>query len=318
MTSAPPCELSFVVPVYNGAATVAGVVKRIEEAFDDVDHEIVLVNDGSGDDSESVCRGLTRQAGGKIVFLQLARNFGEHAAVLAGLNNTRGRYAVILDDDGQNPPEQARLLYDAIRAGGDDVVYGRYRVKRHGLWRNLGSWVNDRAANWMLKKPPSLYLSSFKILNRFLIDEITRYRGSFPYIDGLILRATASLGQVDVEHRSREGGPSNYTLRKLLRLWTNMFLNFSIAPLRLSALLGVFTSVMSLFLLVAVVIDKLYINPEVTVGLPTVLVTITFFAGVQLVILGTVGEYLGRLFMDHSGSPQFVIRYLRDGSETDE
>jgi undecaprenyl-phosphate 4-deoxy-4-formamido-L-arabinose transferase len=305
-----PVELSFVIPVYNGSRTIGAVVERIHDLYADLSFEVVLVNDGSRDDSEQVCRDLAERHPESVTFVHLARNFGEHAAVLAGLNHAAGAHAAVLDDDGQNPPEEVRKLYDEIRAGRRDVVFGRYRVKHHGWLRNLGSRLNDRMANVMLKKPPELYLSSFKIMNRFVVDEITRYQGAFPYIDGLILRATANLGQVDVEHRQRVGSPSGYTLRKLFRLWTNMFLNFSILPLRLSALLGLVASMTSLLLLVAIVIDKLYINPGVTVGLPTVLATIVFFAGVQLVILGTIGEYLGRLFLDHSKSPQFVVRYV--------
>jgi undecaprenyl-phosphate 4-deoxy-4-formamido-L-arabinose transferase len=303
-------ELSFVIPVYNGSRTVGAVVERIHDSYRDLDFEVVLVNDGSQDDSERVCRDLHRRWPETVVFAHLARNFGEHNAVLAGMSLSRGAYVAVLDDDGQNPPEEVRRLYERIREGGFDVVYGRYASKRHGFLRNLGSRFNDRVANWMLGKPRELYLSSFKILDRFLVRQITRYEGAFPYIDGLILRTTRNVGQVDVEHRERTTAASNYDLRRLFLLWLNMFLNFSITPLRLSALLGVVTSLASVLLLVAIVIDKLYVNPEVTVGLPTVLVVVVFFAGVQLMILGMVGEYLGRLFLDHSKSPQFVVRYV--------
>jgi undecaprenyl-phosphate 4-deoxy-4-formamido-L-arabinose transferase len=311
-------EISFVIPVYNGSRTIGGVIERIHDLYGDLEFEVVLVNDGSEDDSERVCAELARRFAETVTFVHLARNFGEHAAVLAGLNHAHGKFVAILDDDGQNPPEEVRRMHREIRDHRWDVVYGKYRVKHHGWFRNLGSRFNDRVANVMLDKPPGLYLSSFKILNRFVVDQITRYTGSFPYIDGLILRTTGNLGQIEVEHREREGAPSTYTLRKLVRLWLNMFLNFSITPLRISALLGMFTSFISLFLLVAIVIDKLYINPDVTRGLPTVLVIVVFFAGVQLVILGTIGEYLGRLFLDHSKTPQFVVRYVKRGESAGE
>jgi len=304
-------DLSFVIPVYNGSRTVGEVVRRIHELYADLRFEVVLVNDGSRDDSETVCRELAERHPDTVTFLHLARNFGEHSAVLAGLNHAAGAHVAILDDDGQNPPEEVRRLYDAIRAGGQDVVYGRYRAKRHGWLRNLGSRFNDRVANVMLGKPRELYLSSFKILNRFTVDEITRYTGAFPYIDGLILRTTRNLGQIDVEHLRRENAASGYSLGKLFRLWLNMFLNFSVTPLRVSALLGFFTSFVSIILFVLIIIDKLFINPDITHGLPTLLVIVVFFAGVQLVILGTIGEYLGRLYLDHSKSPQFVVRYVK-------
>jgi undecaprenyl-phosphate 4-deoxy-4-formamido-L-arabinose transferase len=307
----PVVELSFVIPVYNGSQTLPAVVERIHALYAGMDFEVVLVNDGSRDASEATCNALLEKHPDTISFVHLARNFGEHNAVLAGLNHARGAYVAVLDDDGQNPPEEVRRLYDAIRTGHHDVVYGRYRAKQHGRLRNLGSWFNDRMANWMLGKPPELYLSSFKVMNRFLVDEITRYRGAFPYIDGLILRATSNVGQTEVEHRTREASTTNYDLRRLFLLWLNMFLNFSILPLRLAALLGLVTSLLSILLLVGIVVDKLYLNPDLTVGIPTILVTVVFFAGVQLMILGMVGEYLGRLFLDHSKHPQFVVRYVR-------
>jgi len=309
MTPGP--ELSFVIPVFNASRTIGSVVESIHSLYSDLDFEVVLVNDGSRDDTETICRELADRHPETVTFVHLARNFGEHNAVLAGLNHSTGSFVAVLDDDGQNPPEEVRRMFDEIKARGYDVVYGRYRVKRHGWFRNLGSRFNDRIANIMLKKPPELYLSSFKVMNRFVVDEVTGYKGAFPYIDGLILRTTRNLGQIDVEHRDRDDAVSNYTLRKLFLLWLNMFLNFSITPLRVAALVGTFSALASLFLLVAIVIDKLYVNPDVAVGVPTVLVTIVFFAGVQLVILGTIGEYLGRLFLDHSGSPQFVVRYVR-------
>ena len=311
-TLEPQTELSFVIPVFNGSRSVAGVVEKIYELYSDLCIEIVLVNDGSGDDSEKICRALHEKHPGNLTFVHLARNFGEHNAVLAGLHHATGNYVAVLDDDGQNPPEEIRRMYDAIRDEGFDVVYGRYRVKRHGFLRNVGSRFNDRMANVMLQKPADLYLSSFKVMNRFTVEEVKRYRGAFPYIDGLILRTTRNLGQVDVEHQERDDSSSNYTPRRLFLLWLNMFLNFSILPLRLSAAVGALASLSSLFLLAAIVIDKLYVNPEVAVGIPTVLLTVVFFSGVQLFILGAVGEYLGRLFLDHSGTPQFVVRYAQE------
>ena len=305
----PPADLAFVIPVFNGAKTVPGLVDQIHDLYADVDLEVVLVNDGSRDNSEQTCRAIREKYPETLTFVHLARNFGEHNAVLAGLHHTTAAYVAVLDDDGQNPPEEVRRMYDAIRAQGADVVFGRYRVKQHHRFRNLGSWFADKVANMMLNKPKDVYLSSFKLMNRFIVDEITSYSGAFPYVDGLILRATDNLAQVEVEHRGRADSHSNYTLRKLFLLWLNLFLNFSITPLRFSALLGVVTSFSSVLLMVAVVIDKLYINPDVGIGIPTVLITIVFFAGIQLMILGTVGEYLGRIFLDQSGSPQFVVRY---------
>lgn len=304
-------ELSLVIPVYNGSETIVAVVEEIRSALAGLSHEIVLVNDGSSDASEAVCNRLAARYPETVTFVQLSRNFGEHAAVLAGLRRTRGRYVATLDDDGQNPPDQIPLLLDYARAHDLDVVYGRYREKRHSRLRNWGSWFTNAVATVVLKKPPELYLSSFRVMSRFLVKAVTRYRGPYPYLDGLILQATQRIGQIEVEHRQRQGGRSGYNLRRLLRLWSNMFLGFSIAPLRLATLGGMAVSLLSFVLLVAIVVDKLFFSPNVTVGIPTVLVCLTFFAGVQLWVLGMVGEYVGRVFLQLHGKPQAVVRYER-------
>ncbi|MBN2197339.1 MAG: glycosyltransferase family 2 protein [Polyangiaceae bacterium] len=309
---AEPPSLSFVIPVYNGAHTVGDVVKRIHSVFAGQSFEVILVNDGSADDSEAACRELRKLHRDTVTFVHLARNFGEHSAVLAGLSRTRGAYVAVLDDDGQNPPEEVPKLLAAAKRHRWDVTYGRFRVKRHSWVRNFGSQFNDRLANVMLKKPRDLYLSSFKLMDRFVVREILRYRGAFPYIDGLILRTTRNVGQVEVEHSARQAASSNYTLRKLIWLWLNMFLNFSILPLRVAVVLGLGASGISLPLLILILIDKLFITPGVTLGIPTVLATVVLFSGVQLVVLGLIGEYLGRLFLDHSQAPQFVIRYIQE------
>jgi undecaprenyl-phosphate 4-deoxy-4-formamido-L-arabinose transferase len=175
----------------------------------------------------------------------------------------------------------------------------------------LGSQLNDWMATWMLQKPKDIYLSSFKVMNRFVVDEVTRYRGPFPYIDGLIYRVTTNIGQIAVEHAARTHGQSGYTLRKMLGLWLNMFLGYSIAPLRTFVFLGLATSLISITLLIAIIVDKLWINPNIPHGIPTLIVSIAFFSGVQLVILGTVGEYVGRIFLEQNGRPQYIVRFRK-------
>lgn len=310
MSLSPPPELSFVIPVYNGRRTIAGVVEDIRKAFDHTRFEIVLVNDGSEDDSEAICAALAENSGGTILFVQLSRNFGEHSAVLAGLSQARGDYVAVLDDDGQNPPKEVVPMLAELKRGNYDVVYGHYIEKKHSWFRNLGSSFNDRVATLMLRKPKNLYLSSFKVMNRFVVREIIKYHGPFPYADGLIYRTTRKIGQVPVEHRASTDGPSRYTLHRLVSLWLNMFLNFSIVPLRLSVYVGLLASCFSLIALLLILIDKIWLTPNVTHGIPTVLGAIAFFSGIQLMILGLVGEYLGRLYLGHTGTPQYVVRYV--------
>ena len=304
-------ELSLVIPVYNGRNTIGPLVEQIVKIFGSTSFEVVLVNDGSSDDSESVCAELTRRFPQNVTFVHLSRNFGEHSAVLAGFAQSRGKYIAVMDDDGQNPPEEVVRMLDEIKRKNYDVVYGHYIQKRHSWFRNLGSRFNDRIATLMLHKPRDLYLSSFKVMNRFVANEITKYRGPYPYTDGLIYRVTRNIGQIPVEHRETLGGASRYTLRGLIRLWLNMFLNFSIKPLRLSIYVGLLTSCLSVLALIFIFIDRLWITPNVTLGIPTVLGTIVLLSGIQLMILGLVGEYLGRLYLDQTGTPQYVVRYVR-------
>ena len=262
-------------------------------------------------ESVTVCVRLAEKFPQNVTFVHLSRNFGEHSAVLVGFTEARGRYIAVLDDDGQNPPEEVVRMLDELKRKNYDVVYGHYIEKKHSWFRNLGSRFNDRIATLMLHKPKDLYLSSFKVMNRFLINEIIKYHGPYPYTDGLIYRVTRNIGQIPVEHRASQSGQSRYTLRRLVRLWLNMFLNFSIQPLRISVYVGLLASCLSIVALVAILIDKLWITKNVTLGIPTVLGSIVFFAGVQLMILGLVGEYLGRLYLDHTGTPQYVVRYVR-------
>jgi len=311
-------EVSLVIPVYNGSRTVGGLVEHIAKVFGSTSFEIVLVNDGSADDSEQVCAQLAQRFPQMVTFVHLSRNFGEHNAVLAGFSQTRGRYVAVLDDDGQNPPEEVIRMLDELKRKKLDVVYGHYIEKKHSWFRNLGSRFNDRIATLMLHKPKDLYLSSFKVMNHFVVGEIVKYRGPYPYADGLIYRVTRKIGQIPVEHRTSLSGPSRYTFRKLVRLWLNMFLNFSIKPLRISVYVGLLAACFSVVLLVGILIDKLWITPELTVGIPTVLGSIVFFSGIQLMILGLIGEYLGRLYLDQTGTPQYVVRYtMRAGESTE-
>ena len=301
-------SVSIVIPVYNGAQTIGPLVEKLVEHYGQRWRlEIVLVNDGSQDDSRAVCRELARSHPNLVRFLHLSRNFGEHQAVLAGLTHSSGQAVVVMDDDFQNPPEEVAKLVACLREEDRDVVYGGFRSKQHSLFRNLGSKFNDLVACWMLKKPRGLYLSSFKCMNRFLVEQVCRYHGPFPYLDGLILRVTRNIGVVEVEHKERAAGRSGYTFRKLIRLWLNMFTNFSIMPLRLAAVIGLVFSFLGVVGAVGVIVEKL-LYPDIPVGYPSIVVTVLTFSGIQLMVMGVAGEYVGRMFLAQNETPQFVVR----------
>jgi undecaprenyl-phosphate 4-deoxy-4-formamido-L-arabinose transferase len=308
MNSSPDKLISIVIPVYNGALSIGRLadelVDRLSAQFN---IEIVLVNDCSPDNSEEACIAIANKYPGYVSFYSLAKNVGEHNAVMAGLNQATGDYSVIMDDDFQNPVSEVIKLVDFMATNDYDVVYTFYDEKKHSLLRNLGSRFNDKVANLMLKKPKDLYLSSFKIINRFLINEVIKYDLPYPYIDGLILQCTSKIGKIKVTHSERQKGKSNYTVRKLVRLWLNMFTNFSILPLRMATILGFIFSIIGFLIGVNAVIEKIY-NPNVPQGYTYLIIVISIYAGVQLIAIGMVGEYLGRMFMSHNGKSQFLIR----------
>jgi glycosyltransferase involved in cell wall biosynthesis len=269
--------------------------------------EIVLVNDNSPDHSEAVCISLFKENPGIVRLYSLARNVGEHNAVMAGLNQVSGDYIAVMDDDFQDPISEVVKLLDYATRNDCDVTYAYYKKKQHSLFRNLGSWFNGKVANFMLDKPKNLYLSSFKVMNRFIVKEIIKYELPYPYIDGLILRTTDKIASISADHHERRAGRSGYTLRKLIRLWLNMFTNFSILPLRISFVIGVLTSTLGLVFAALTFIEK-FSNPNMPVGYASVIIAVLIFAGIQLVSLGVIGEYVGRIFLSQSRKPQYTIR----------
>jgi undecaprenyl-phosphate 4-deoxy-4-formamido-L-arabinose transferase len=271
------------------------------------EYELVLVNDGSPDDTLERVQEIIPTMPVHVTLVDLARNFGEHAAVLEGFRHARGRWIVNLDDDLQNPVSEALKLVEHLRNTGADVVYSFYDRKRHHWFRNFGSWLTNRMAVFMVGKPEDLYLSSFRAMNRALVDRITAYTGPYPYVDGLILGATNRIERLKVAHVHRKAGQSGYTLRRLARLWMNMFFNFSVMPLRLASVLGAVLCVVGLVLLISVLIEHFFTNVK-SVGWGSLMAAVAIFSGSQLLILGVLGEYVGRAYMTVSRKPQSLVR----------
>ena len=301
-----PFALSIVVPVYNGSASIGELVAALEKLNVEGGHEIVLVNDGSPDNSLSVCRELVARATVPITLVDLARNYGEHNAVMAGLRHARGSHVITMDDDLQNPPEEVERLLAFAQESGREVVYTYYDEKQHSGWRNLGSRFTNWVAGFVLDKPKGFYLSSFRCMSAFVVREITRYDGPFPYVDGLILQVTQDIDRLLVRHLPRAVGRSNYTLRRLLRLWMSMFVNFSVMPLRISTLTGFALSVLGAIGGFLAVGEAIFYTPPP--GWASLMAAVMVLSGVQLMILGIIGEYLGRLYLTANGKPQSVVK----------
>ena len=301
--------LSIVVPVYRGANTIGRLVEALSALQPAGGLEIVLVNDGSPDNSGDVCRDLLRHASVPLTYVEHARNFGEHNAVMTGLRHSRGAYVITMDDDLQNPPEEVIRLYDHARLGNWDVVYTHYAIKQHAGWRNLGSQFANAVADRLLDKPRGLYLSSFRCMSALVVQSVTRYTGPYPYVDGLIMQVTQRIDSIEVQHLPRIEGRSNYNLQRLVRLWLNLATSFSLAPLRLAIYAGVFMALLGAAGAVATIAEVL-IWRDTPSGWASTMTVLLLVGGVQSMILGVLGEYVGRTFLSANGKPQGTVRSI--------
>lgn len=303
-------KISFVIPCYRSSETLPGVVAEIEETMQklpDYRHEIVLINDCSPDDTFETIRRLCRE-NKRITGINLARNFGQHAALMAGFHHVSGDIAICLDDDGQTPACEADRLIRAIEEGAD-VAYARYAHKHHSGFRNFGSRVNELMTRVMLGKPKDLYVSSYFAARKFVVEEMLHYENSYPYVIGLVLRTTKNIVNVDVNHRDRQAGESGYTMKKLLALWFNGFTTFSVKPLRIATAAGVVCAVCGFLYGIYTIIKKIFIQPPgLVTGFSALMSVIVFMGGMLMLMLGLVGEYMGRVYISMNSSPQFVIR----------
>ena len=302
------CTLSIVVPVYRSAQILPQLVDQIHaemckegwvESF-----ELLLVNDASTDSSWEVIRSLAL----KYTFIKgisLRRNFGQHNAIMAGLNYVNGDFVILMDDDLQHPPN---AIGDMVRAltEGYDVCYTNYLNRQHVIWKKLGSRFNDWVATHLLGKPKGLYLSSFKAIRKEVVEEIVKYDGPYAYIDGLILDVTRFITTIPIEHQARHEGEGNYNLRRSFSLWMKMATSFSVLPLRLASYAGFALAVLSLVMIAFIIVLKI-LHPEYPRGWTSLIATVLFIGGIQTLCIGMMGEYLGRTYLKLNNKPQFVV-----------
>ncbi len=300
--------VSFVIPCYCSEQTIGKVVEEINDAMramPQYQYEIILVNDASPDNTFGVIRRLC-EGQKNVCGVNLAKNFGQHAALMAGFRYVHGDIIVCLDDDGQTPAAEVGKLLAGIEEGAD-VVYAKYAHKQHSGFRNFGSKVNEWMARALLDKPKEISVSSYFAAKRFVIEEILRYSNPYPYVIGLVLRTTKKIVNVEVTHRAREVGTSGYTVGKLLALWFNGFTAFSVKPLRIATVIGMAFACIG-FLYGIYTIIKKFVNPDVVIGFSAMMSATVFFGGVILLVLGIIGEYIGRIYISLNNSPQYVIR----------
>lgn len=303
------CKYSFVIPCYKSSLTIKKVVAMTSEEMDKLNknnYEFILVDDCSPDNGETVkvLRELAEQFQ-YIKVIELAKNVGQHNAIMAGLNNCNGDVVIGMDDDGQTHPSQLSILFDKFEEG-HDIVYGYYPDKKHNFIRNIFSRLNHLSVRLLIKKPKDLKNSSFWVAKKFVIDEVIKYKGCYSYLQGLFIRTTKNIACVPIKHFNREVGKSGYTFKSLLKLWSSI-IGFSVIPLRLSTYMGYISSIFGILSGIIVFIKKL-LNPSMALGWPSVMVTIFIFSGLAFLFLGLIGEYIGRMYLAQNNQPQFTVR----------
>ena len=298
-------KISIVIPCYRSEKIISSVVEEIIVYVKSMSYEIILVCDCSPDNVWEEIKKL--QAGCPYIHgILLSKNFGQHAATLAGYRHATGDIIITMDDDGQSDPSAIAHMIEKIHEG-YDVVYAKYCNPQKSLFRKGGSWLNRKMAEVMAGKPLNIQVNSYCAMRKFVKDEVIRYTNSFPYIGGLVFRTTSSITEIDVNHRERKEGKSNYSFGKLMKLWLDGFTAFSVLPLRLASLMGFAFSALGFILGIVIIIRKL-LNPAIILGYSSMMVTIFFLGGIILIALGLIGEYVGRIYIGQNQAPQYVIK----------
>jgi glycosyltransferase involved in cell wall biosynthesis len=302
--------LSIVIPVYNSEDILDELINQIiSEIRKKINlyknFEIILVNDKSTDNSWRKIKEITANKK-NVIGINLSKNFGQHNALMAGIKSSRGDFLITMDDDLQHSPSYIIDIINKLNEG-FDVCYTKYQNNKYSFLKKLGSAINDRVANIVLDKPKNIYLSSFRGIRRNVINELKKFNGPYVYLDGIILNITNNIGSIEVKHNKRLKGNSGYSFKKLFSLWLKVFTNSSIFPLRVASVTGFIITLISLFFAILLIIFKIK-NPEIPQGWTSIATFIFFFSGVQLLALGIIGEYIGRIFINLNQKPQYIIK----------
>ena len=306
-------NLSVIIPVYNSSSIILKLVSKISEEILKIKristYQIVLINDCSEDSSWSEISKICNQEK-FIVGINLMKNYGQHNAIMAGINIAEGDYVITMDDDFQHSPSEISKMLDRMEEG-YDVCYTNYKNNKYNAFKIFSSQLNNKISNFLINKPKNIYLSSFKCFTKKICEEIKKYDGPFVYIDGLIFDITKNVSSVDVEHLERMTGNSNYNIFKLISLWLRVLTNFSIVPLRISTIAGFFMTFVSFCSILVIVSIKL-LNPTIAAGWASIISVLLFFSGLQFIVLGLIGEYIGRSYLNLNKKPQFVVREYKN------
>ncbi|MDM8554461.1 glycosyltransferase family 2 protein [Desulfococcaceae bacterium HSG7] len=298
-------KISIVIPVYNSEPIIFELNRQITDALANIDYELILINDQSTDGSWKKIDQLARQHP-NIIGINLRKNYGQDNAIMAGLNFASGNYLVIMDDDLQHSPEDIIRLYNKCREG-YDICYANFLKKKQAFWKNSGSWLNGKTAEILLNKPKEIYLSPFQIIHRDIIEQVIKYQGPYPYIQGLLLDLTNNVTQINVEHHKRYEGKSNFNLIRSSKIFFKLVTSFSVIPLRIATIMGFVTSSIG-FILVPFYLFSHFFGSRVVEGWTTIVLLQLIIGGLILLSLGVIGEYIGRMYLNLNHKPQYNIK----------
>ena len=314
-------KLSFIIPCYASEKTVGQVIEEIDKVVSKnprYDYEIIAVNDCSPDNVWKVLKNIA-QNNSKVKLINLAKNMNRPGALMAGMSETTGDYIILMDDDGQCPMESLWKLIEPLE-NGHDVSIAKYPTYKQSKFKSFGTIVNRKMTEIVMEKPKDLSFTNFSALKRYIVEEITKYKNPYPYLTGLLLRTTSDIVNVEMEERERITGSTNFTFKKMLNLWINGFTAFSIKPLRISTIVGIITAALGFIYGIYIIIHKLVVHTTVVQGYSSLMAVMLFIGGIIMMMLGMIGEYIGRIYISINNSPQYVIKEtvnIKDKGEDD-
>lgn len=301
-------RVSFVIPCYNSSDSIEGVVESILKYTDGLyEPEVILSNDGSHDDTWEVIIRLCKRDS-RIIGINLSKNFGQQSARMAAVNHVTGDYTIFMDDDGQHDPRFIQRFIEELE-NGKDIVYADFINVKQSWWRKAGSSFRAFSARFFEGIPSWLHPTAYFAVRRFLIEGLKKYPSPTPSVFGYLLKSSQNIGTVSLEQRPRKIGKSGYSFGKLVGTWLNEMIGFSIIPLRVSSILGMISSALGMVALFFIVIRKV-IDPTIAAGYTSIMAVILIFSGIILVVMGILGEYIGRMFMTINMTPQYMIREI--------
>lgn len=311
-------KISFVIPCYGSENTIEPVVGEIVSVIsqrNEYDYEIIAVNDCSPDKVYDKLCALARD-NRKVKVINFAKNMNRPGAVMAGLNYSTGEHVVVMDDDGQCPMDKFWTLFEPIEHG-HDVSIAKYPERKQSAFKDFGTLVNKKMTEFIINRPKEMEFTNFMIMQSYIVKEVIKYKNPYPYFTGLLLRTTSDIINVPMEERERISGSTTFTFGKMLALWVNGLTAFSIKPLRISSLVGVVCAIIGFAFGLFTVIRKL-ISVNISVGWSSTIAIMLFIGGLIMLMLGMIGEYIGRIYISINNSPQFVVKEKINFDDTDD